>query len=760
MRPATNYSVWRMLSGNGLLLVSVLLGSELALSKALSEAARKTDFILGIESHYRGTGWHPDDEAMTVPSGLAPVDHLRSVDQPDLTRRAQAGRARVAPEIDGNLDDAIWNQIPAHVFRNLRPFEDWVTLVRRHRRPPMLGGLSSVRMAYDNEFLYLGFVCALLYGEGERWEASDDGIDIFLQPGEGDPVFEIRVRADGSTHGPSGVESVVRVAPGGFAVEAAVPFASLGVETPEPGDRWRANFGRTESPSGERTAWSYTGDYSDKERFGLIEYTENPRELITAYGHVDTDSGSQRDLVDVPSDVTGRIYRGFFGYPPDERILIEAPSGLFLSDENGRFAVSGLLPGTTTIRAGSVRHRPVTVEFDLGDRDAALPPLETSLRSRAELDAILGEAARAPFFFGERFEFSPVHHDYQACPSIAVAADGTLLATYTAFGDGENVFNAVIVDSSTDAGRTWKREFALKPGFYRGAWGNLWRDPRDRIWMVYQHFEPGKPPLRYTVAENWEPGAENWSQPQILNEDLGPVSMYINKPLILSDGTWMAPVESEERVTPKVQLVVSADEGATWKIRGEAPIREDLRSFAEPMVVEREDGSLWMLIRTSEEMGGLAESESRDGGRTWSEFEPSDIPHTSSRFYLGRLDSGRLLLVKHNPDMDTFWLRGDEVRSFWRNRSHLTAYLSDDDGESWYGGLLIDERLVVSYPDVDQDDDGRIYIIYDHGGRHGEGVEIVMAVVREEDIAAGDLVSEDAELKRRVSRSGPAKELR
>ncbi len=34
-----------------------------------------------------------------------------------------------------------------------------------------------------------------------------------------------------------------------------------------------------------------------------------------------------------------------------------------------------------------------------------------------------------------------------------------------------------------------------------------------------------------------------------------------------------------------------------------------------------------------------------------------------------------------------------------KNRSHLTAWLSEDDGKTWRGGLMLDERATVSYPD-------------------------------------------------------------
>jgi hypothetical protein len=99
-----------------------------------------------------------------------------------------------------------------------------------------------------------------------------------------------------------------------------------------------------------------------------------------------------------------------------------------------------------------------------------------------------------------------------------------------------------------------------------------------------------------------------------------------------------------------------------------------------------------------------------------------------------RLASGRILMVKHGA------LQGDNPIP---NRTHLTAYLSDDDGVSWRGGLLLEERG-CSYPDGFQADDGRIYVVYDQGRGAGQ---ILMAVFTEEDVAAGKPVSDRCRLQ-------------
>jgi predicted neuraminidase len=115
------------------------------------------------------------------------------------------------------------------------------------------------------------------------------------------------------------------------------------------------------------------------------------------------------------------------------------------------------------------------------------------------------------------------------------------------------------------------------------------------------------------------------------------------------------------------------------------------------MIVERIDGTLWMLIRTGS--GVLWESVSADRGRTWSEGRPTTIRNPGSRFFVRRLASGRLLLI-NTPDP--------------KRRKGLYAYLSEtDDGTSFGAGLELDDRDKVSYPDAVQAPDGLIFAVHD-----------------------------------------------
>jgi predicted neuraminidase len=204
---------------------------------------------------------------------------------------------------------------------------------------------------------------------------------------------------------------------------------------------------------------------------------------------------------------------------------------------------------------------------------------------------------------------------------------------------------------------------------------------------------------------------------------------------VLSNGDWLLPVSlwTHDRIhgpgTGKeahhdldairmANVFASTDQGKTWKRRGGAAFpRTD---FDEHVIVERKDGSLWMLARTKD---GISESFSADQGATWSSPQPSAIQNPSARFFIRRLTSGKLLLVKNGP-----------VSSRLPRRSNLKAFLSDDDGRTWGKGLLLDDRAEVSYPDGFQAPDGTIHILYDWN-RHTDA-EILLAKFREEDFAA------------------------
>ena len=104
----------------------------------------------------------------------------------------------------------------------------------------------------------------------------------------------------------------------------------------------------------------------------------------------------------------------------------------------------------------------------------------------------------------------------------------------------------------------------------------------------------------------------------------------------------------------------------------------------EATVVELKNGTLWALLRTSQDHH--YESFSKDHGETWTEGRPSRFAATLTMPTLGRLPDGRILLLWTNqsplPELSTATGRGEDA---FTNRDTLHAAVSDDEGKTWRG---------------------------------------------------------------------------
>jgi len=331
---------------------------------------------------------------------------------------------------------------------------------------------------------------------------------------------------------------------------------------------------------------------------------------------------------------------------------------------------------------------------------------------------------------------------FQGIPGIERAANGRLWAIWYAGGPGEpgeGPGNYVLIVTSGDDGRTWSKPKLVidPPGEVRAYDPCLWHDPQGRLWLFwaqsYQWWD-GRSGVWAIVTENSGDENPRWSAPRRLGNGI-----MMNKPTVLGTGEWLLPVavwaqKAVERTAPEHRHDLGAESGANvWvsRDRGETfsplgQVRVPQRVFDEHSIIERRDGSLWMLVRAAY---GIGESFSSDRGKTWTEGRQSSIPQVNSRSFIQRLKSGNLLLVTHQPP--------DK-----KTRSHLVAHLSDDDGATWRGGLMLDERKGVSYPDGVQSPDGVIRVIYDF--ERTKDKQILMAVFTERDVLDGKWASPQA----------------
>lgn len=340
---------------------------------------------------------------------------------------------------------------------------------------------------------------------------------------------------------------------------------------------------------------------------------------------------------------------------------------------------------------------------------------------------------------------------FQGIPGIAVLPSGRIFAVWYAGGHTEFTENFVMMVISDDNGETWSDAVAVvdppSPDV-RVFDSTFWIAPDGRFfwfWSQSSDWFDGIAGVWYSVLENPEadPAEFRFTAPvRIAN------GIMMDKPTVLSDGTWALPVSvwtgdykkhDSLGVVQGCYMVVSEDNGKTFHPRGRIDLArvEGGPRFDEHCFVEHNDGAIECYIRVNR---GVATSISRDKGATWTAPDLSKtILGPNSRMYAVRLRSGRILLV--NNDASGI-VPGEKD---WPVRERMTAYLSDDDGKTWPHSLLLDERTAVSYPDAQETADGSLFIIYDH--ERTKNGDILMARITEDDILAGRLVSPASRLK-------------
>jgi len=320
----------------------------------------------------------------------------------------------------------------------------------------------------------------------------------------------------------------------------------------------------------------------------------------------------------------------------------------------------------------------------------------------------------------------------QGVAGIECTSKGRLWVVYGR--DVESTRNFQVVRSSDDNATSWSevRLMILPREGTRAMSASIWIDPRGRLWLFWGQCggqQDGRFGVWTIVCDDPDAAEPKWSAPRRIGDGI-----LLNKPTVLARGDWLL-TSSVWKADNSIKVYVSTDQGMTFQLRGTANIEDaKTRGPDEPMIVERKDGSLWMMVRCR----GLAETISQDQGRTWTPVKRIAIPHPTSRFFLRRLKSGALLLVKHGP-------MNEKVK-----REKLTAFISDDDGMTWQGGLMLDEREDVTYPDGVQTEDGTIHIIYDHQ-RTPLG-EVLMATFTEDDVRAGKPVTDTVRLRVQIDR--------
>lgn len=345
-------------------------------------------------------------------------------------------------------------------------------------------------------------------------------------------------------------------------------------------------------------------------------------------------------------------------------------------------------------------------------------------------------------------KFGSAKRKWQGIPSIERTKNGDIFVVFYSGGNDEQLGNYCVLLR----GNEWKGFGEPVAAVYAGRFSRcfdpcLYIDAEGRLWLFWSTM----PKVRTwaAICENPLEDVLKWGEPFVVGEGI-----MLNKPLASSYGVlyplsvWKDNInEQTVKVCRKMKIKKSAIPDGAYAVKlgkdGFKPkgrVRSKKPSYDEHMFLERRDGVLEVYIRTAE---NIEKATSDDGGVHWSEPYDSGIKNPNSRFFIGRLKSGRILLVNHYK---------------YKGRNNLTALLSEDDGKTFPFALLLDERNKVSYPDAVEGENGYIYIVYDRerGSRNqhetDSAKEILLAKITEDDIIAGKLTGSESRLKTIVSK--------
>ena len=390
----------------------------------------------------------------------------------------------------------------------------------------------------------------------------------------------------------------------------------------------------------------------------------------------------------------------------------------------------------------------------------------TTLYGQQATDSVLrGEPALAPPQIRSKFEDKYKMKNLQYGMSIGIerTPKGRIWACWVAGGDDQDAF--FCLSYSDNDGNKWSDvKFVLDPHndtlplARRTIVGNLWTDPLGRLWLFFDQsmtYFDGRGGSWYSICENPDSNHPNWSEPVRIWHGVS-----LQKPTVLSNGNWVLPVSLWGRDKIRMygdsqwlkhpyqeqyhqldslraaHVLVSKDQGLTWERRGYVVFPS--QTFDEHMIVELKDGRWWMTARTGKQ--GICQSFSADQGQTWT-APTKYLNNQSARHFIRRLSSGNLLLVKHG-----------DINERTKKRSKLMAYISKDDGKTWEGGLMLDEREGVSYPDGFQAPDGMIFMAYDYN--RAKNGDFLLAKFTEQDVLNKKISSTNGVLRQLISRPG------
>ena len=233
------------------------------------------------------------------------------------------------------------------------------------------------------------------------------------------------------------------------------------------------------------------------------------------------------------------------------------------------------------------------------------------------------------------------------------------------------------------------------------CWNPVLFQPKKGPLMLF--YKVGPTPSRWWgMLLTSKDGGKTWGDRHKLGKNdkighlIGPVK---NKPIQLSNGTILCPSSTEHKGW-RVHFEATQDFGKTWKVIG--PINDGKEFGAiQPSILTYADGRMQVMCRSQQRV--VTQSESNDGGKTWSKMTASILPNPNAGTDALTLKDSRQLIVYNHT---TRGLR------FPSGRNMLNVAISND-GKNWKPVLTLERaKGEYSYPAVIQSKDGKVHITY------------------------------------------------
>lgn len=278
--------------------------------------------------------------------------------------------------------------------------------------------------------------------------------------------------------------------------------------------------------------------------------------------------------------------------------------------------------------------------------------------------AVAAAGGRVDFVFGKDRPFAQCH-----ASTVAQTADGTLVAAW--FGGTKEKDDDVGIWVSRRLDGAWTPPVTAAKIEAHAHWNPvLFTDAAGATHLFFK-VGPEIPHWRTYWMTTTDNGA-SWSAPlELVPGDAGGRGPVKNKPVILSDGAWLAPA-STELGDWKPFADRSADRGKTWERSADFAIDKTVlrgKGAIQPTFWESSSGNVHALLRTG--AGKVWRADSADYGRTWSPVYATPLPNNNSGLDVLLLEDGRLFMV-YNP-----------VGVNWGPRTPLDLAVSTDNGETW-----------------------------------------------------------------------------